>query len=118
MNKLTDLSRSLADPDDVDCNESGNENFSAVLNARLSRRSVLRGGMASAATALFGSLSLSACGGDELAAAVVPPVAPVAPEVLLGYRSVEEPCRLGHRSAGYTASVYALGDPLSATTAA
>ncbi|MES2756639.1 MAG: PhoX family phosphatase [Pseudomonadota bacterium] len=126
MNKPNDFSRSLTDPDDVDCNESGNENFSTVLDARLSRRSVLRGGMASAATALFGSFGLSACGSDVAATPVVPvvpvvpPVVPAPVEVLLGFSAVSKSLADSVIvPAGYTASVvYALGDPLSATTAA
>ncbi|MET0858558.1 MAG: PhoX family phosphatase, partial [Telluria sp.] len=122
MNKLNDFSRSLTDPDDDNCNESGNENFSAVLDARLSRRSVLRGGMASAATALFGGVGLVACGGDD-APAVTPPVVPVVPppaEVLLGFGAVSKSLADSVIvPAGYTASVvYALGDPLTAATAA
>jgi secreted PhoX family phosphatase len=123
MNKLNDFSRSLTDPDDDNCNESGNENFSAVLDARLSRRSVLRGGMASAATALFGGIGLAACGGDD-APAVTPPVVPVVPpppaEVLLGFGAVSKSLADSVIvPAGYTASVvYALGDPLTAATTA
>jgi len=125
MNKLNDNSRSQSEQDDADSNVSGNENFSTVLNARLSRRSVLRGGMASAATALFGSLSLSACGGpsDVAIPPVVPapvPVPPVPAEILLGFTAVSKSLADAVIvPAGYTASVvYALGDPLSASTAA
>ena len=44
MNKPTDLARIPVDHDDIDSNPSSNEHFSTVLNARLSRRNMLRGG--------------------------------------------------------------------------
>ncbi|MBC7995552.1 MAG: hypothetical protein H7Z15_20160, partial [Rhizobacter sp.] len=52
--------RSTADTDDIDHNNSGNETFRTVLDARLSRRSILRGGVGTAATAVLGSWGLAA----------------------------------------------------------
>ena len=52
---------SPCDRDEVDLNSSGNTDFMSVLDARLSRRSVLRGGVGSAGVALlrlFGGLAL------------------------------------------------------------
>lgn len=118
MNKPKDLPISGIDADDIGYNNSSNETFDSVLEARLSRRSLLRGSAASAAGALFGSLSLSACGGgggsgreDQVAGES---------ETLLGFNAV--PKSLEDRvivPAGYTASIiYALGDPLTAGTPA
>ena len=97
--------------DDIDCNDSTNEHFNTVLEARLSRRSLLRGGFASAAGAALGALGLSACGSDNGAAAPTQPA-----EKLLAFTAV--PKSLADTvsvPAGYTASVIiALGDPLTA----
>ena len=66
--------------DDEDSNTSPNAHFDSVLGARLQRRSLLRGGVGGAATALFGSLTLAACGGsDDAQAATNPPVTPTTP---------------------------------------
>lgn len=126
MNKPTDLARHGIDHDDIDLNTSSNEQFSTVMNARLSRRNMLRGGAATAATALLSTFGLTACGGsddDPVATAPAPvgntpPPAPV--EKLLGFTAVGK--SLADTvvvPAGYTASViYALGDPLAAGTPA
>jgi secreted PhoX family phosphatase len=125
VNKPTDLARLSADHDDIDLNNSSNEHFSTVMNARLSRRNMLRGGAATAATALLSTFGLTACGGsdDDPVAPTTPPVntTPPAPvEKLLGFTAVGK--SLADTvvvPAGYTASViYALGDPLTAGTAA
>ena len=78
MNKPNDL-LSHVDADDIDCNDSPNEHFNTVLNARLSRRSLLRGSFASAATAVLGATGLSACGSDSGPVEPVAPVTPVTP---------------------------------------
>lgn len=119
MNKPADLSRVVLDDDDIGSNNSHNDHFSAVLDARLSRRSLLRGGVASAAGALLGSLGLSACGGsDDTVTAAPVPTTPT--EKLLAFQAV--PKSLADAvavPAGYTATVlYALGDPLNAATPA
>ncbi len=113
MNKPRDLPVTSIDPDDIGHNESSNTHFSAILDARVSRRNLLRGGAASAATALFGSLGLSACGSDD--------AAPAAPgEKLLGFSAVaKRTTDILTVPVGYTASVlYALGDPLTNATTA
>jgi secreted PhoX family phosphatase len=125
VNKPTDLARHGVDHDDIDLNTSSNEQFSTVMNARLSRRNMLRGGAATAATALLSTFGLTACGGsddDPVATAPAPvgntPPPPV--EKLLGFTAVGK--SLADTvvvPAGYTASViYALGDPLTSSTAA
>ncbi|MET0332921.1 MAG: alkaline phosphatase PhoX, partial [Rhizobacter sp.] len=87
-----------------------------VLDARLSRRSLLRGGVGTAASAVLGSWSLAACGGNDDEPA---PAAP-APISSLGFNAV--PKSLADTvsvPAGYTAAaIYALGDPLTGTTPA
>ena len=124
MNKPTDLARIPVDHDDIDTNVSSNEHFSTVLEARLSRRSLLRGGAATAASALLGAIGLSGCGGsdNDTVTAPTPPVAtnPPPADKLLGFTAVSK--SLADTvvvPAGYTASIlYALGDPLTASTAA
>jgi secreted PhoX family phosphatase len=123
MNKPNDLARITVDHDDIDSNNSSNEHFSSVLNARLSRRSLLRGGAASAAGALLSSIGLSACGGSSdgsVATAPVTPTTPAPTEKLLGFQAVSKSLADAVVvPAGYTASVlYAMGDPLTATTPA
>ena len=103
--------------DDADLNTSGNPEFQTVLSARLSRRSLLRGGVGTAASAVLGSWGLSACGGgdDDPAAPVAPP-----PITTLGFGSVPKSTADALTvPAGYTATIlYALGDPLDAATPA
>lgn len=124
MNKPTDLPRIAIDHDDISSNDSSNEHFSTVLNARLSRRSLLRGGVASAAGALLGTIGLSACGGSGDGGVVAAPTTPTVPgaptEKLLGFNPVAKSLADAVVvPAGYTASVlYALGDPLTGSTPA
>ncbi len=114
--------------DDQDLNPSRNPSFNEVLDARLSRRRVLQGGIGSAASAVLGSLGVSACGGGDEAAAPVPAPAPVqaapAPAPATGpvqslafapvAKSLADTVSV---PPGYTARViYALGDPLNAAT--
>ena len=109
MNKPVDLP--ARDFNDEDSNTSSNPSFDSVLAARLSRRSLLRGSVGTAATVLLGGLSLAACGGDDDDPA---PVA--ATETLLGFSAVAK--SLDDKltvPTGYTASVLlAVGDPLAA----
>ncbi len=123
MNKPRDLPVTTIDPDDIGHNDSANEHFDTVLHARMSRRGLLRRGVASAAGAVFGSIGLTACGsGDTDSTPVVVPVtpAPLPPEKLLGFTAVSKSLLdTVVVPAGYSASViYALGDPLTATAAA
>ncbi|MEY4560816.1 MAG: hypothetical protein RLZZ618_93 [Pseudomonadota bacterium] len=102
--------------DDEDHNTSGNPSFESVLDARLSRRSMLRGTVGTAATAVLGGWSVAACGGSDDDA----PLDPNAPITKLGFasvaKSIEDRVSV---PAGYTATTfYALGDPLTAATPA
>ncbi len=103
-----DLLHHTANPEDGDFNASENPSFESILRARLSRRSLLKGAVGVAGTAMFGG-SLVGCasgsdaGNDELA---------------LGFTAV--PKGLADTlvvPAGYTATVLCrLGDPLAAAT--
>ncbi|WP_137920358.1 PhoX family phosphatase [Hydrogenophaga sp. 2FB] len=96
---------------DEDSNTSANPAFDHVLHARLSRRSLLRGGVgAASATALGGAAALSGCS----------TLGPVAPVNALGFAPVAKTMAdQVSVPAGYTARViYALGDPLTADTPA
>ena len=105
-------------PDEIDYNTSKNETFQSVLQARLARRSLLRGAVGSAAAAVFGSVGLSACGGGDDDVSPLPPT--VKPLDKLGFAAVAKSLADAVVvPAGYTASViYALGDPLTASTSA
>ncbi|RJG01940.1 PhoX family protein [Noviherbaspirillum sedimenti] len=119
MNKPKDLPLTHIDSDDIGHNTSNNSEFGEILNARISRRNMLRGGAVSAVSALFGSIGLSACGGSSEVVALAPvPPAPV--EKLLGFAAVSKSLADSVVvPAGYTASIiYALGDPLAAATPA
>ena len=61
MEKAIDPAR-FTDPDDVGHNNSSGPGFNSVLQARVSRRAVLKGGLGFAVTSMFGA-GLAACGG-------------------------------------------------------
>jgi uncharacterized protein len=117
---MTSASQPTRPHDDEDHNTSGNATFQSVLDARLSRRGLLRGGVGTAATAMFGSLAFAGCSSDDDAPAPSPAPAPAPSEKLLGFPAVAKSLADAVVvPAGYTASVlYALGDPLSADTPA
>ena len=109
----------LIDFNDENSNTSPNPTFDSVLQARLSRRGLLRGSVGTVGTSLLGGLALAGCGGgDDDTPAVTP--APVPTETLLGFAAVAKSMSdVVTVPAGYTASVlYALGDPLTAATPA
>jgi secreted PhoX family phosphatase len=102
------------DPDDLDNNPSANAHIGDVLQARVGRRHLLRGGVGALAAASLGSFALSACGGSE-DPAPAPAPAP-APSASLGFQAM--PKDLADRVTvppGYTATViYATGDSIDA----
>lgn len=108
----------LIDFNDENTNTSPNPTFDSVLQARLSRRGLLRGSVGTVGTTLMGGLALAGCGGGDDNPVVTP--APVPAETLLGFTAVAKNLLdTVTVPAGYTASVlYALGDPLTAATAA
>jgi secreted PhoX family phosphatase len=107
-------------------NFSSNPTFESVLNARLSRRRALFGGMNATALAVLGTTSLAACGGGDDPAPAPPPIGgtptptptptPTTPPVSLSFNPVAKSLADAVVvSAGYTASVlYRLGDPIAA----
>ena len=106
-------SPAFVEPDDQLNNPSVNAHFSQVLDAGLTRRGLLRGGLGGAMAAMFAPLALSACGGDDEAAPVTasPPA-----ETLLAFSAVAK-TRADQSTvpAGYTAAtLLACGDPLAA----
>ncbi|QYF95551.1 PhoX family phosphatase [Massilia sp. PAMC28688] len=110
----------LLDHDDIDCNTSTTESFDAVLAARISRRSLLRGSLAGGAGAVMGALALSGCGSSDDKAVPTPPAPPAPAEKLLAFTAVSKSLADAVSvPAGYTATVlYALGDPINAATPA
>jgi len=114
MNAPIDLPRRALAHDEENHNPSANPSFQAVLDARLSRRSLLRGGVGTAATMVLGSWSVAACGGDDDASAGEAPLQRVAFSAV--GKSTADVLSV---PAGYTATVlYAVGDPLDAATPA
>ncbi len=111
----------ITDYNNDNANTSENPDFDQVLHARLSRRGLLRGGVGVTSASLLGAMALAGCGGsDSPAPSPAAPVPAPAAEKLLGYSAVpKNMLDLVTVPAGYTASVlYALGDPLTASTAA
>ncbi len=99
---------SAIDFNDEDSNTSANTDFDAVLHARMSRRSLLRGGTGVAATALLGGAALSGCASDG----AMPSMGGT--ERLLGFGAVPKGVAdVVSVPAGYKVEViYALGDPI------
>jgi len=107
------------DHDEIDLNNSGNESFLTVLDARLSRRSMLRGGVGTAATAVLGTWGLTACGSDDDEPVTPAPAAPTAITSLAFTAVAKSTADTVVVPTGYTAKpIYALGDPIFAGTAA
>jgi secreted PhoX family phosphatase len=98
------------EPDDD--NPSANFHFTDILNARLTRRQTVIGGLSATTAALFGSFSLSACGGsssDNPATPATPPVTKAALNFSAVGHSLDDIVKV---PAGYSVGVlYALGDP-------
>src|SRR5262245_52916971 len=114
MNAITPAERLALDGHDgEDCNTSGNPSLNDILDARLSRRNVLRMSVGSAGAAVLGSVALTACGGgggDEGT-----PATPMSLSFTPVAKSLADSVTV---AAGYTATpIYALGDPLTADTA-
>ncbi len=117
-------------PSPIDFNEedsnadSSNPHFTQILDARLSRRQVLRSAVGTAGmilTASMGGLAMSACGSDDDPAPATgadPTPAPGSSNPLLGFNAVAKGLQDAVVvPAGYSISIlYALGDPLRAAT--
>ncbi len=101
-------------------NSTANPEFDAVLAARLSRRRLLLGTVGAAATSVFGGAALTGCASTGGMGAATGASTLVAPLSAMGFAAVGK--SLADKivvPAGYHAQViYALGDPLKASTAA
>ncbi len=108
---------SINGQDDSSKNASGNPDFEQVLQARLGRRSLFKGGIGLAATGLLGT-GLAACGGSD--GAVVVPAIPADTSFKLGFSAVAKNLNdLVTVPAGYTSTaVLRLGDPMNLATPA
>ena len=107
--------------DDNDLNPSANPAFDRIVEARLSRRDVLKGGVAATGMKMFGSfglIGLAGCGSDNNDASLPAVAAPPPPPPVLGFSAVAKSLADAVSvPPGYTASVlYRLGDPITATT--
>ncbi len=106
----------MIDTDDIGYNTTDNPSFSSIIDKRLSRRHLLRGGVASAGVAMLGSLSLAACGGSDDADATPEPTptpTPTGPKLSFNpvAHSLADAVVV---PAGYTANVLLrLGDPIA-----
>jgi len=109
--------------DDEDLNGSANPRFADVLDARLSRRSLLRGSVGTAASALLGGVTLAGLGAGSTPAAAATAYGSYKndkPITSLRFTPVAKSVAdIVSVPVGYTASVVvALGDPLDAGTPA
>ena len=91
-------------------NASNNTHFASILEARMARRGVLKGGLAAAMTGLFGGLALTGCGSSSSSSETG-----VAPQ-LVGFKAIpvsdEDTIVVPE---GYSAHVITRwGDPISA----
>lgn len=95
--------------DDASHNESGNLDFDAVLQARMSRRTLLKGSFAAATTSIFGVGLANAEGGNHAAGSHMPRAQ------MMGFSVVAKHTDdIVMVPEGYTAQVlYRLGDPIS-----
>ena len=101
--------------EETDVNTSSNPHFNELLQTRLSRRQTVISGISATAAMMLGSVSLAGCGNSD---DTVVPVATPEPELKLGFSPVaKNMLDVVTVPAGYeVAVVYALGDPLDATT--
>ncbi|CAM8664956.1 PhoX Predicted phosphatase [Comamonadaceae bacterium] len=116
---MTDNTRSSSDIfNNEDSNTTANPHIDQIMSARLNRRGLLLGGMGVAATSLFGAGALTGCATASTSAGAATGMA--APLSSLGFTAVGK--SLADKvvvPAGYNVQViYALGDPLKASTAA
>lgn len=122
MNSITRPEHlALQAQDDENFNTSSNPSLNDIIDARMSRRGMFRTAFSTAGGAVLGTMGLSACGGGSDSPAVMAAPVAVAPVAsILGFtavaKSVADTVTI---ASGYTARpIYALGDPLTATTPA
>ncbi len=118
MDRQADQLRTV-EIEDIGSNPSNNPSFDAVLAARLSRRTLLKGALGSGGVAIMSSIGLTACGSDSNATDT-PVTPPPAQPFSLGFTAVAKSLADGISvPVGYTAAVlYRMGDPLNASTPA
>ncbi|MEY3782503.1 MAG: hypothetical protein RIS97_681, partial [Pseudomonadota bacterium] len=101
-----------------DSNTSANADFETVLNARLSRRNMLRGGVGAAGAVLLGGAGLAGCASTGQSAMSAGQAGAAMGKQLnaLGFAAVPKSLAdMVSVPAGYKAEVfYAVGDPLFA----
>jgi secreted PhoX family phosphatase len=103
----------IAQEEVEDSNTSNNPHFDTLLQARLSRRSVLGGGVGMTAAMMFGGVALTGCGSSDDSNAATPPVTPDAPKSLTFAPVAKNKLDVVTVPADYEVSVlYALGDPI------
>ena len=114
MNAPLPASLKIDRDDDEDFNTSDNPSIGSLIEERLSRRGFFRLGAGGAASAVLGSISLTACGSDS------DDSGSGSADVTLGFTPVSKSLAdVVTVPAGYTATpIYALGDPLTAATPA
>ncbi|WGZ93167.1 MAG: PhoX family phosphatase [Candidatus Thiothrix putei] len=106
----------LVDPDDIGYNTSNNPSFEQILEARMTRRGLLRGSFALMAASVLG-VGLSGCGSDD---ATVATTGDGTSGLTLSFNPVAKSIADALTvPAGYTATVLmATGDPINASTPA
>ncbi|MBE0485035.1 PhoX family phosphatase [Marinobacter sp.] len=99
-----------------ECNISDNRTFGSILEARLARRGVLKGGLAAAVAGIFGGAALTGCGGSSSSGSTVGAEGGNGGADLIGFRAV--PIGEGDSIVvpeGYsTKAIGAWGDPILA----
>lgn len=93
-------------------NKSANPDFNQVLEAHLSRRNILKGGLGLGAMATFGAFGLAGCNSDSDADSLTPPVS----ATKLGFKSIAgSKTDAVSVAEGYTAQILApWGQPITA----
>ncbi len=110
------------DPDDLDLNNSGNPHFASLLDARISRREALKGGIGSAVLSMIGGTAgvamLTGCSSSDGESAPQSVVPQNLATPTLGFSAVAKSTADALIiPPGYTATVlYRLGDPITAST--
>ncbi len=101
--------------EDAIVNTSSNPHINDLLAARLSRRNTLKGGIGATTAALFGGLSLTACGGDGSGTAPAGASSKADASLKLGFAAVSKNLNdVVTLPEGYQVSiVHALGDPMA-----
>ena len=115
---MTNTATKNTHDDAIDTNPSDNPTFLSVLDARLTRRHVLKGGFSTTALAMFGGIgTLAGCSSDNNTNESAPTPAAAAPSVpTLGFAPLAKSLAdVVAVPAGYSVSVlFRLGDPLAA----